>query len=516
MYGEAMSRKIRFPHDGAIRFQSIQTTHHLFKTIHIATMKKILSAFIAAVSVSLSAWAQTAENPILMTVAGKPVTRAEFEYAYNKNNNVEGAVESKTVEEYVEMFLNYKLKVAEAESQKVDTMTSFINEYRTYRDMQLTPHLVDQAYIDSVARSLYDKQVERIAGRDLIDCSHILLTLKQTDSNEVKQEVEKRADSLYNALCSGADFAALAKEYSEDFGSATRGGKLPTIYPGMTIKEFEDVAYALQPNQFCKPFLSPVGYHIILVHDRKQLEPYDTLYPTIIAALKRQNIDEASAKARIEKMMAETGKTREQILLATLEELEQQTPDLKYLVQEYYDGLLLYEVAKKRVWDAAAEDTDGLHAMFKKNKKKYAWTEPRYAGYIVCGKTTAAAKQTAKLLKKGLPEGKTLSAYLKETVNKDSVVVIATGPYLAKKGENSTIDNLCFGDKTRVIKPVRKGFEQVLLTGRRQKQPKTYLDVKQQVVTDLQQELEEAWVKELRAKFPYTIDTEVLKTVNKH
>ena len=333
-------------------------------------MKKFFFAIIAVISFSLSTWGQTADNPVLMTVAGKPVTRAEFEYAYNKNNNVEGAVENKTVEEYVDMFVNYKLKVAEAESQRIDTMSSFIQEYRTYRDMQLTPHLVWQSFIDSVARSLYDKQAERIAGRDLIDCSHILLTLKQTDSDEVKKMVEKRADSLYNVLCNGADFAQLAQNYSEDFGSASRGGKLPTIYPGMTIKEFEDVAYTLQKGQFCKPFLSPVGYHIILVHDRKQLEPYDTLYHTIIAALKRQNIEEASANARIEKMTAETGKTREEILLATLNDLEKQNPDLKYLIQEYYDGLLLYEVAKKRVWDAAAEDTNGLKEMFKKNKKK--------------------------------------------------------------------------------------------------------------------------------------------------
>ena len=55
-----------------------------------------------------------------------------------------------------------------------------------------------------------------------------------------------------------------------------------------------------------------------------------------------------------------------------------------------------------------------------------------------------------------------------------------------------------------------------MLTGRRQKQPKSYLDVKQQVLTDLQQELEEAWVKELREKYTFTIDREVLKTVNSH
>ena len=95
-------------------------------------------------------------------------------------------------------------------------------------------------------------------------------------------------------------------------------------------------------------------------------------------------------------------------------------------------------------------------------------------------------------------------------------MVIVTGPYLAKKGENSTIDNLHFKDTGREVKPVRKSFNHVLLSGRRQKQPKTYLDVKQQVLSDRQQELETIWVKELRSKFSYSIDREVLKTVNNH
>lgn len=480
-------------------------------------MKRFLSCLAFVVCFHMVVFGQQSdENPVLMTVAGKPVTRAEFEYAYNKNNNIEGAVEHKTVEEYAEMFLNYKLKVAEAESQRIDTLTSFITEFRSYRDMQLTPHLVDQAYIDSVARSLYDKQAERIAGRDLIDCSHILLLVKQTDSEELKEKAGQRADSIYNALCNGADFATMAKHLSQDPGSASRGGKLPTIYPGMTIKEFEEQAYALQPGQFCRPFLSTIGYHIILVHGRKQFEPYEKLYPVIVENLKRQNIEEASAKAKIERMMAEKGKTREEILQNILSEQEKNNPELQYLVQEYYDGLLLYEVANKRVWAAAEEDTEGLKKTFKKNRKKYRWDEPRFSGYIICAKDDLSAQQTAKLLKKGVPADRKLSDFLKETVNKDSVTVIVTGPYLAKKGENSTIDNLCFKDTGREVKPVRKTFNHVLLSGRRQKQPKTYLDVKQQVLTDRQQELEAIWVKELRNKFQYTIDREVLKTVNNH
>ena len=471
---------------------------------------------ITALSLALASLAVNAQNPVLMTVNGKDVTRAEFEYAYNKNNNVEGAVEQKSIDEYVDMFINYKLKVAEAESLHLDTLQSFRDEFHTYRDMQLTPHLVDQAFIDSVAHSLYNRQVEAIGGKDLLDCSHILLIVKQTASEAEKENAARRADSIYNALLAGADFAELAMRLSEDPGSAHNGGKLPTLYPGMTIPEFETEAYALAAGCLSKPFLSPVGYHIIKMNERKQFESFETLYPNIIAALKRQNIEEASAQAKIDKLIAQTGKSREDILLGVLDEQKILTPDLEYLVQEYYDGLLLYEVAKTRVWDAAAEDTASLEKTFKKNKKKYAWTEPRYSGFVISAKTPEAALATQNLLKKGLPAGKDLRTFLKETLNKDSVVVMVSGPYLAKQGENSTIDNLGFGDKTREVKPLRKGYIYTTITGKKQKQPKTYLDVKSEVVADLQQQLENEWVTELRKKFSFSVNKDVLKTVNNH
>ena len=106
-------------------------------------------------------------DPVIMTVAGKPITRAEFEYSFRKNGSVEGAVEKKTVEEYVPMFINYKLKVAAAEAAHLDTLSSFRKEFLTYRDMQLTPYMVDSAYIDSVAHVVFDNTLKQTGGKDL-------------------------------------------------------------------------------------------------------------------------------------------------------------------------------------------------------------------------------------------------------------------------------------------------------------------------------------------------------------
>lgn len=459
------------------------------------------------------AWAQ---NPVLMTVNGKDITRAEFEYAYNKNNNAEGGVEQKTVEEYVDMFVNYKLKVAEAERLQLDTLASFRTEYRQYRDMHLTPHLVDQQFIDSVARSLYDRQATAMAGRDILDCSHILVTVKQTATDAEKRQAELRADSIWQAIAGGADFETLARTYSEDPGSAQRGGHLPAIYPGMTLKEFEDAAYALPAGEVSRPVASTVGYHIIKMHTRHPLEDYATLYPTILAALKRQNIEEASAQARIDRLMAERGQTREEVLLGVLDSEKVMMPELEYLVQEYYDGLLLYEVAKTRVWDKASADHEALQRHFKKHRKQYAWTEPRYAGYVISAKTAADARRAQKMLKKGVPGGKDLRTFLKEKFNQDEVVVVVSGPFLAKQGENSTIDNLGFGDASRTIRPLRKGYIYTTIAGSLQAQPASYVDVINEVTEDYQKTLEEEWVQELRHRFPYSINRDVLKTVNNH
>ena len=88
-------------------------------------MRKLF--LLVAVSVCAALKAQTAD-PVIMTVNGVPVPRSEFEYSFNKNNG-EGVIDKKSVDEYVELFINYKLKVAAALDARLDTMTSFKEEF---------------------------------------------------------------------------------------------------------------------------------------------------------------------------------------------------------------------------------------------------------------------------------------------------------------------------------------------------------------------------------------------------
>lgn len=476
-------------------------------------MKKLFFALSLGVF-SLAAMAQQ-QSPTLMRIAGKPISRAEFEYAYNKNNGVEGAVEKKSISEYLDMFINYKLKVAAAEALKMDTLKSFQEEFRTYRDLQLTPALKNPAFIDSVARKVYDDYARQVGKEDILTTAHILLLVEQTASEAQKKAVALRADSLYQTIVAGGNFAEIAKKYSQDPGSASKGGELPPIGKGMTLKEFEDAAYALQAGQMCRPVLSPVGYHIIWVKERKPLDSYEVIYPTLIESLKRQGIEEAAAEDKIQKLIT-AGQTREAVMDSLLKTGIAANPSLQHLVQEYHDGLLLFEVAKKEVWDVAAQDVKGLRRQFKKHKKRYAWRQPHFKGYIVSAKTTDAARQAKKLIEKGVPEGKEMSDFLKEHINKDSVLVTVRGQYLVVQGENSTIDCLAFGDTQKEVVHLRPDFVHTILVGEVLKKPQSYEDVKADVLTDHQQQLEKKWIESLRKRFDIEVDKAVLRTVNQH
>ncbi|MBR6339461.1 MAG: peptidylprolyl isomerase [Alloprevotella sp.] len=475
-------------------------------------MRKILSLFLFALAATASA--QVADDPVIMTINGKPVTRAEFEYSYNKNDGGEETVEQKTVDEYVDMFINYKLKVEAALETRYDTTEAFRKEFLQYRDMQLTGYMVDDAYIDSVARYYYEQNVKFLDGHDLVRPAHILLFVKQGATDEEKAAVKARIDSIYAALQGGADFGETARQCSEERTSAQNGGQLGWMAPNKQLQVFMDECYKLQPGQMSAPFEAPYGYQIVKMTERKPYGSYEQESPDLIKALKLQdNIEEKSANARIDRMVAQSGGrlTREAVLDSVLAAHIDSEPALKYLVQEYHDGLLLYEMQKQRVFDPAKEDVAQLEATFKKNRKQYAWDEPRFKGFIVHSNSKKLIKHAKKLLKKHADgDWKTV---IKETFNKDSVTVMVSGPYLAKKGDNRYIDQHVFGGEKIKAHPK---FAYNDVQGKKIAQPQTYKDVKSLVEADLQSELEKVWIEELRAKYPVTVNRDVVLTVNNH
>ena len=455
-------------------------------------------------------------DPVVMTVNGVPVTRSEFEYSYNKNNG-EGVIDKKTVEEYAELFVNYKLKVAAALDEHLDTLSSFKDEFAMYRDQQVRPTIVTDAEILDEARKAYNRAKESIGAKGLIRPAHIFFRLSTKATQHEQELVRQRADSVYRALQAGADFAALAAKVSQDPRSAAREGNLGWMQPGQTFVEFEEAAYALQPGQFSRPVLTPEGYHIILVKERKQLEPFEELKDMIVRSFEQQGLRDAIADMKVQQQIEQSGDslTGQQVMQARADSLAAVDPEMKYLIQEYHDGLLLYEISNREVWERAEKDETRLRAWFEAHKKDYAWKEPHYKGIAYHVKNKADVKAVKRSIKKVPFEQ--WAEVLRTTFNADSVIRIRVEKGIFKAGDNGTIDRLVFKLKQTTFDAANADYPIEAVYGKKQKKyPDDYTDVRGQVVADYQQMLELEWVKSLRQRYPVQINQEILKTVNRH
>lgn len=221
-------------------------------------MKKswLLSAFVA-MGICASAVAQS--DPVLMTINGKEVTKSEFEYIYNKNNKQQ--VELKSLDEYIPLFINYKLKVDAAEQAGIDTTAAFLQEFDGYRRELAKPYLTDAETEERLLREAYEFNNKNV------EISHILVTVAPNARAEEKAAALAKTQEAADKAKAGGDFAALALQYSDDPGSKNRGGYLGYIRGGRLIYPFEKVAFNMQPGEISEPVETRFGYHVIKVHD---------------------------------------------------------------------------------------------------------------------------------------------------------------------------------------------------------------------------------------------------------
>ncbi|MFC2290138.1 MAG: peptidylprolyl isomerase [Prevotella denticola] len=453
-------------------------------------------------------------DPTIMTINGQPVSRSEFEYSYNKNNT-DGVIDRKSVDEYVPLFVNYKLKVQAALDAHLDTLPAFRKEFLGYRNQQIRPAFITDADVEDEARKIYRDTKQQIdANGGLWHCAHILIGMGQHTSKEEEAAARQLADSIYTALQRGADFANLAKRYSTDTSSAKNGGDLPRLQKGQTVAEFEKAMLTLKPGETSRPVLSPFGYHIIRMIGHESLPPYDSLRADIMQYIEMRGLRDQIINQRLDSLVQAGGKdiTQEQILDRKLAELEEKDADLKHLIREYHDGLLMVEMSNRTVWDKVAKDETALEAYFRKHRKQYKWAEPRFKGIAYHVKKKADVDAVKECVK-GLPFSK-WAERLRNTFNKDGNIRIRVEKGIFRKGDNALIDREVFGQKATVA-PV-EGYPIDAVFGKKIKAPEELDDVRDLVISNCQEELEKSWVAALRRKYKVVIDKAVLSTVNRH
>ncbi len=220
-----------------------------------------LKTLFIAIALTVFATA-TFGQEVLMTIAGKDVTVEEFERIYKKNNNSLN-INQQTPEEYLELFINFKLKVTEAENLGMDTTDAFRKEFNKYKEQLAEPYLTDDDTKEELMREAY--------ARSLFDvhASHILISLNNNPSPEDTLAAYKKIMEIRERIMEGEDFATVAKATSDDPSAKTNGGDLGYFTVFMMLYKFESAAYQLDPGDISMPIRTRYGYHLMKLHERR-------------------------------------------------------------------------------------------------------------------------------------------------------------------------------------------------------------------------------------------------------
>ena len=455
-----------------------------------------------------SAVAQVAD-PVLMKINGTDIRRSEFEYAFNKNNG-NLSEKGQSVEEYLPMFIDFKLKVEEAKTLRYDTISALKEEFLNDRSQLAESYLTDSAFVENEAYRIYANDSMTIGKDGFLKLAHIVFLAKQKDDKVAVALAKARIDSAYAMLNEGKEFSEVAAY----FKLQPRMIEPFEIIKGQAYPEFESVAFSLADGEYSAPFESPAGFHIVKRFSARPFGSFEEYKPAIIKMLEQNNIRQQARMKKGVELAAQFGGgiSPEEALAKEDSLLETKYPEFGNLMREYYEGLLFFAVSTKEVWSKASEDEAGLKKFFKKNRKKYAFETPRFRGAVIHANSKENIDSIKTLLKGASAHD--YKAILEKGLSKDSLRAARIEVGVFAVGDNAWVDKLVFsqGDGGKL----RRGFPLVDVVGDVITNPETYKDVKGVVVNDYQKFLEEKWVKALRKKYDVDVDKEVLKTVNCH
>jgi peptidyl-prolyl cis-trans isomerase SurA len=223
-------------------------------------MRKLLLSLV--VSATLVAGLYSQDSPVLLTIGNEEVTLGEFERIYKKNNS-ETSMNRQTPEEYLDLFINFKLKVMEAEALGMDTTQKFIDELEGYRKQLARPYLTDNETREEMMKEAYER-----AQYD-INASHILIKLPPNPEPEDTLAAYERIMEIRDRIMGGEAFEVVARATSDDASAQRNGGNLNYFTVFSMVYPFENVAYNTPVGEVSMPFRSAYGYHILKVNDRR-------------------------------------------------------------------------------------------------------------------------------------------------------------------------------------------------------------------------------------------------------
>ena len=221
-----------------------------------------MSGFLVLLALLFSSNANQNEK-VLMTIGSEKVTVSEFQNIFQKNNDLEN-INKEELENYVDLFVKFKMKVLDAESISLDTSRKFINELNGYRKQLSRPYLTDKQAENKLLSEAYERTLKEVK------VSHILILLDENALPKDTLSIFNKINLIRNKALNGESFDLLAKTYSEDPSAKINSGNLGYFSAFRMVYPFENAAYNTNVGEVSKPFRTRFGYKILKVTDKSE------------------------------------------------------------------------------------------------------------------------------------------------------------------------------------------------------------------------------------------------------
>jgi len=229
-------------------------------------MKRILGVFLLAFLVTATAFSQNKKD-ILLSIDDHPVYANEFIRVYQKNLDLVQDESQKDIDGYLDLFIDYKLKITAAKAQDLDKAAAYKSEFNQYRDQLSRNYLFEDQITEDLAKEAYER------GKEEIDAAHILVLVSSDAMPQDTLTAFKKIKSIHEKAMAGADFDQLARDFSEEPNAKETAGRLGYFTVFGMVYPFETEAYNTEIGKVSDIVRSQFGYHILHIKDRRARLP---------------------------------------------------------------------------------------------------------------------------------------------------------------------------------------------------------------------------------------------------
>ncbi len=260
----------------------------------------MMKKFLIPIALLLFAGILHAQDRTLLEIDNEKIDADEFIHIFSKNSKTDGKVTKEDVNEYMDLFVNFKLKVHEGVAQGLDTSRQFRQEVLGYRKQLAQPYLSDKSVEEELIKEAYERMCYDV------EVSHILITVGLNATPEDTLKAWNKINSVYKKALKGEDFAKLAKENSEDPSAEKNNGYLGYCTVFGLVYDFETAMYNTEVGKISAPFKTKYGYHIVKIHNKRPAKgKYRVAHIMVVSPQNATDEQKAEAKNTIENVYSQ-------------------------------------------------------------------------------------------------------------------------------------------------------------------------------------------------------------------